>query len=187
MRFPFVVVLLVATCTPGHAKESPREFVERFCKAEDEWSIRGLPGKSDEPLYDSMLGIELIKSIRSANARLDAWIQHPNHKGKDLVIPHIESNLFSGFSEGPVSSRVGRTSRTASGLVVEVHREYREKDEVFQWTDLVVLDRDRSGWVIRDLDCHYGGSLLERIRCFEALVRDDAKPARDDVESAGNR
>ncbi|RYD60295.1 MAG: hypothetical protein EOP83_19715 [Verrucomicrobiaceae bacterium] len=184
MRFPLVLAVLVATCTLGRAGESPREFAERFCKAEDSWAIRGLPKMHCEPLYDSFLGIELIKAIRSANARLDAWVQHPRHRGKDLLIPHIESNLCSGFSDGPVSSRVGRTSRTSSGVVVEVHREYREENEVYQWTDRVILDRDRTGWVIRDLDCHYGGSLLKSIRDFKASIRINAETARNKVDSA---
>lgn len=187
MRFPFVVALLIATCGPGYAGESPREFIGRFLKAEEEWSIRGLPKQSDEPRYDSFLGIELIKAIRSANARLNAWIQHPRQKGKDVMIPHIESNLFSGFSDSPVSTRVGRTLRTSSGVVVEVHREYREKDEVFKWTDRVVLDRDRNGWVIRDLDGHYDGSLLESIRHFEASICTDTESARIELDPAGNR
>lgn len=173
MRSPFLfaaIILTAVVLTPVGATERPREFVERFCKAEDSWAIRGLPQRRDEPLYDSFLGVELINAIRSANDRLEGWVSRNCHSKENLMIPHIESNLFSGFSEGPTSWRVGRTSNTPLGMTVAVHREYRDRDTVYKWVDRVVLDQDRNGWVVRDIECHYGGSLLSTIRDFKNSI-----------------
>lgn len=166
----FAAIILTAVFTPVGAAERTRDFVERFCKAEDSWAIRGLPEKRHEPLYDSFLGVELIMAIRSANSRLEDWVSRRRGSNENSMIPHIESNLFSGFSEGPTSWRIGRTSKTPLGVTVAVHREYRDGDAVYKWVDRVILDRDRNGWVVRDIDCHHGGSLLSTIRDFKTSI-----------------
>jgi hypothetical protein len=166
----FAAITLTAAFSPVEAVERPREFVERFCKAEESWAIRGLPAKHHEPLYDSFLGVELIQAIRSANSRLGEWIRKHRGGNENLMIPHIESNLFSGFSEGPTSWRVGRSNRTPLGVTVDVHREYREADAVYKWIDRVLLDRDGKGWVVRDIDCHWGGSLRGSILDFRNSI-----------------
>ena len=172
MRSPllFAVIILTAAFTQVGAAERPREFVERFYKAEDSWAIRGLPEKQHEPLYDSFLGVELIGAIRNANSRLEDWVSRRRGSKENLMIPHIESNLFSGFSEGLTSWRVGRTSKTPLGVTVAVHREYRDRDTVYKWVDRVVLDRDQNGWVVKDIDCQHGGSLLSTIRDFKNSI-----------------
>jgi hypothetical protein len=166
----FAVIILTVPYSPAGAAEHPREFVERFCKAEASWELRGLPKKQHEPLYDSFLGVELIRAIRSANSRLGEWIGKHRGSNENLMIPHIESNLFSGFGEGPTSWRVGQSNRTPLGVTVDVHREYREADAVYKWIDRVLLDRDGKDWVVRDIDCHYGGSLLGRILDFRNSI-----------------
>lgn len=175
-------MLLTAAFSHAEAAEGPREFVERFCKAEESWAIRGLPGKHHEQLYDSFLGVELILAIRSANSRLENWVNRRDRK-EIFMIPHIEVNLLNGFSEGPTSWRVGRTSKTPLGVTVAVHREYRDRDALYKWVDRIVLDQDRSGWVVRDIDCHYGGSLLSTIRDFENSIEAGGDTAQNQANN----
>lgn len=180
----FAAITLSAACSRAEAVERPREFVERFCKAEESWEIRGLPGKHHERLYDSFLGVELIQTIRNANSQLEAWMRKHRDSNQNRMIPHIESNLFSGFSEGPTSWRVGRSNRTPLGVTVDVHREYREADTVYKWIDRVLLDRDGKSWVVRDIDCHLGGSLLGSILDFRNSIEAGAETAESETSKS---
>jgi hypothetical protein len=166
----FAAIICIATSCAAGAKEDPRGFVRRFCISEVSWAIRGLPTPRDEPLYDSFLGVELIGAIRDANYRLQEWVRQNRGSKENLMIPHIESNLFSGFSEGATTWQVGRSIKTRSGVTVDVHREYKEGNTVYKWVDRIVLDRAGKDWVVQDIDCHYGGSLLSNIRDFKNSI-----------------
>lgn len=171
MRSPFTILIVVLTAFGGVsvASESPREFVQRFCRAEQSWRFRGLPETQHEHLYDSYFGLEMISAIRGANRRLAAWMKI--EWGPNAMIPHIESNLFSGFSEGPTTYAVGEVTRRDGRCVVEVHREYSDQKIYYRWTDRVLLDRDSMGWVVFDIECRYGGSVLANIHSFESSIQ----------------
>ena len=150
--------------------ESPEQFATRFCIAEQSFGFRGLPRRTDEGLYDHLVGIELIRSFRSANGALENWIARHSGTKENLMIPHIEANLFSGFSEGSTTFRVGRAEMRSGRVAVTVHRAFRDRLETHSWTDLLILDRDSSGWVVYDVQTHYFGSLIDQIHAFRESV-----------------
>jgi hypothetical protein len=163
---------LAGTCLA----ESPREFARRFCSSEHAFG-RGVPSGTTESGYDHLVGIEMIRAIRNANDALEQWARRHRNSKETLMIPHIEGNLFSGFSDGPTTCRIGTVGKSASGKVsVAINRRYREGAVVREWTDVLILDQDPSGWVAYDLRTHHYGSLLA---CFDEF--------RESVDSSGER
>ena len=108
MRIPLFALLTFATLVQARAEESPINFARCFSIAEEKWAIRGIPEPSDERLYSSHVGIEIIRAIRRANAALENWRTRFRNDPSRERIPHLEENLFSGFSEPPDSEIVGR-------------------------------------------------------------------------------
>ena len=160
-----VMALLIALGSHCFA-ESPEEFAHRFCVMEQSLTFRGLPQGRDELRIGQLLGSELIRAIRDANRSVDLWIERHRDSKENLMIPHIEKNLFDGFDEGPTTFRVGRVSIRSGKRVVAIHREYRDHSKVYSWTDHLILDRDAEGWVVADLDTHYWGSVLGYLGSF---------------------
>jgi hypothetical protein len=163
-----MLIALVGTCLA----ESPVEFAHRFYRSEDTLG-RGLPYASQEHRYDHLIGMEMIRAIRAANRSLEHWIQR--HRGSKEVImtPHIAADLFSGSYEGPTTFKIGSAGITSGKVSVPIHREYREGNEAYTWTDTLILDRDSSGWVVYDLQSHYFGSIIAYIGEFrESVIRD---------------
>jgi hypothetical protein len=176
-----VLIAFVGTCLA----ESPVEFAYRFCRSEDAFG-RGVP--SIEHQYDHLVGMEMIRAIRAANSAVEDWMHRHRDSKENLMIPHIEANLFSGFSEGPTTFKIGRATITSGRVSVAIHREYQDRGETYAWTDTLILDRDSSGWVAYDLQTHYFGSLIayldefrESVGVFRSAHRPKPKPNRVEV------
>jgi len=166
-RWNALVTLAVSASFGGACMaESPSEFAHRFCTEASGFGFRGIPTKRDEPRYDHLVGIELIRAIRDANRSLSRWMTKHSGSGQNLMIPHLEENLFEGFSEGPSSFCVGRTIRDQGGWTIEVLREYSDGSETYQWVDLLILDRDSRGWLVKDIRNRHSDSLMEKISSF---------------------
>jgi hypothetical protein len=159
--------------------ESPGQFAHRFCTSEQSFEFRGLPDRTDERLYDHLVGIELIRSFRSANDALEHWMARHRNTKESIMIPHIEANLFSGFSEGPTTFRVGRAEMRSGRVTVKVHRDFRDRLETHSWTDILILDRDSSGWVVYDIQTHHSGSLIDQIHAFRESVMPPQRAQND--------
>ncbi len=177
MRIPLFALLTFATLvgmrTSGailrnqaRAEESPINFARCFSIAEEKWAIRGIPEPSEERLYSSHVGIEIIRAIRRANAALENWRTRFRNDPSRERIPHLEENLFSGFTEPPDRDVVGRSFPQRGRRVVEIRRDHKERGQVHQWTDRLILDRAGGAWVVYDIEYGHGGSLLEKIRGF---------------------
>lgn len=187
-RWKAVVTLAVSACFGGACTaESPAEFAHRFCTEASGFEFRGIPTRRDESRYDHLVGIELIRAIRDANRSLSRWKTEHSGSDQNLMTPHLEENLFDGFSEGPTSFRVGRTIRDQGRWTIEVHREYSDGSETYQWVDFLILDRDSRGWVVRDIRDRHSDSLREKISSFrKSLGLSRIRPKMTDLRwSAG--
>ena len=164
-----MIAALLMVLSDLSGAETPREFAQRFCDSEGAFG-RGVPDASFETRYDGLVGIEMIRYISAVNRTLARWRHRHRHSKENLMIPHIEANLFSGFSDGPTRFRVGQVTSVSGRTSVAVHREYEEGNAIDRWTDVLILDRDSTGWVVCDIETHHLGSLLSHLEDFRKSV-----------------
>lgn len=173
MRAVALAVAWAITAVSAAGAESPKAFVKRFYEAANVREIRGVPQPRFESHYSTLCGIEIIRAVRWANREMEAWCAwaDKHRPGENLMKPHLEENLFEGFSDGPTTWKVGSASSLDGRPVVEVAFEHVEQGKfdhgkVYRWTNQVVLDRAGDTWVVRDILYERGGSLLERLTDF---------------------
>jgi len=177
--FSLLVWLMVAVQARA---EAPQEFAKRFYENCVKWKIRGVPDAGERKKLMPFLNAALLKLFVDAEKqRVDFMRRHPlDPKHPELAEKPPwtkEGDCLSSTYEGITSFSVGQEEKVGNQVQVTAHLKYVEGKDVVGWTDKLVLDPARDGWIIADirLGGESDGSLVKKMQDEIAEVAKEAK------------
>jgi hypothetical protein len=164
-----ILVLAFAALAIQAQAETPRQFAERFYRGYFRWQIRGVPSTAERrriaPFFSSEI-LRLYAATDQQTAEFDRLFPFDPKHPEDAFKPpwSKEGDPFSGTYEGISAFAIGPVIRVGRHVAVEAHLEYTERGMTFPWTDVLVLDRAGSDWVVSDIRFAGGDSLVASMR-----------------------
>jgi hypothetical protein len=167
-----LVAALVAACagapaepvTPCPDVATPQGVVCAFYTRYLEIRPSGLPTAEQQAALAPWLSTQLERRLDAARAVQATFrVQHPGEKP-----PLVDGCLFASLFEGPTAFTVGAVGNT--GDVSRVSVQFRYGSDT-QWTDVVVVTRERGTFVIDDIEFAGAGPFNPAGRLSESLER----------------
>jgi len=148
--FTFVVLAPLAfpvVAASAAADSSAQNAAKQFYSACLKLKPIGLPTKEQMKTLAPLLSAELVKLIASARRKQEESIR----KNPDDKPPWIEGNLFASNYEGVSSFRLGVPTINAGKASFPAYLEYRDREHVVRWIDVIVLERANGTWRVWDI------------------------------------
>jgi hypothetical protein len=145
-----LLLVLLVTCTQtvaAQALSSPAQAADKFYRAYLKLKIRGLPNDKEMKVLSPLITSDLKDLFEAARKIQAKFIQeHPDEKG-----PWVDGDLFTSLFEGAQSFQVGRPTVHQDQAEVPVQLTYRQGGSTTRWSDVLILERNRSKWLVRDI------------------------------------
>jgi len=128
------------------AQQAPREVAKGFYQLVVGEAPSGLPDEREMRLFTPYLSRGLRTFFaRAAKERDEAMRAHPDEKP-----PFVDGSLFSCAYEGPKRFSLGGVKVSGRFAYVAVRQDAGPGENV-EWTDTLVLVRERGRWLVWDV------------------------------------
>lgn len=164
-----VVLLAIITLASRARGEEPREFAERFYRAQLRWKIYGVPTPEESRRISPYFSSEILRVWAVVDQQRNEFNRRfPLDPKQPLLVVKPpwckEGNVFSSGGEGYSTFAIGRATSRRGRVRVLGHLEFiAGAGETIAWTDTLVLERAGSGWVITDIEFPHGNSLVKNL------------------------
>ncbi|MFI5323579.1 MAG: hypothetical protein ACHQ6U_08635 [Thermodesulfobacteriota bacterium] len=167
-RAILVLIMVLAAASVSSAGESPQSTVNGFYNVYLKLKTRGIPSAKDLEKYKPYLTPELASMLKSAD---EAEIKYKKET-KGEVPPLVEGDVFTSLFEGADSFKVLDCSESGNTCSCSVEFKNTGSGDVktFTWKDGVTLAKEKSGWLISDIqykgnwDFAANGTLVQTLK-----------------------
>jgi hypothetical protein len=138
----------VAVEIPGDPQSAARVFYAELRRL----GLRSLPTVAEWEPFAPRATPALTGAIEQAQKEQAEF----RKKFPDDKPPWVDGDLFSSLFEGPQRFEIGEAKITGDRAEVPVSCVHTEGGDTAKWTDVLILTKTKSGWLVDDL--RYGGT-----------------------------
>ena len=145
-----VLLIVLAGASVSFAGETPQSTVNGFYNTYIKLKTRGIPTVKELAGYKPYVTPALAALLKSAD---DAEIKY-KEETKGEVPPLVEGDIFTSLFEGADSFKVlpCEEKGAKAKCPVEFKNTNPGDGKTFTWKDSAVLEKEKSGWLISDVE-----------------------------------
>lgn len=132
--------------------EDPQSAARVFYAELRRLGLRSLPAVAEWEPFAPRATPALTEAIKRAQTEQAEFMK----KFPDEKPPWVDGDLFSSLFEGPQRFEIGEAKITGDRAEVPVTCVHTYGGDTAKWTDILILTKTESGWLVDDL--RYGGT-----------------------------